>query len=226
MGFSPDPSRRLRQHNGELAGGDAPKGGQPWALVLVVHGFASAHDALAFESAWQRPHASRHTRHVWARDGFGRCSGRTTVAVRLAALALLLVNGAWAHCVLGVRVCVPEVCGSLRAVRQAAAEVTCGPWPPAPRRPLARSRRCCCVCPVVRSHIAHQFLLWAPWVGGRLRASEATCPSKVVQRPGPCSIDHSATSSRSASAAPRGGPTSCQTGSSMARLTPSPSWLR
>ena len=130
VGFTPDPRRRVKQHNGELAGGDAPKGGQPWELVLVVYGFPSKHTALAFESAWQRPHASRHTARVWDREGFGPCSGRTTVTVRLAALALLLVHGAWAHCVLSVRVCVPEVCGSLRAVRCAATELTCGPWPP------------------------------------------------------------------------------------------------
>ena len=121
---------RLRQHNGELAGGGAPKAGRPWEMVLVVYGFRSKHAALAFESAWQRPHASRHVARVWDREGYGRCCGRTTVAVRLAALALLLGHGVWAQHVLGVRVCMPEVCGSLRVVRRAAAELTCGPWPP------------------------------------------------------------------------------------------------
>ena len=91
VGFTPDPPRRVRQHNGELAGGDAPKGGRPWELVLVVYGFPSKYTALAFESAWQRPHTSRHTARVWDREGFGPCSGRTTVMVRLAALSLHLV---------------------------------------------------------------------------------------------------------------------------------------
>ena len=71
VGFTPDPPRRLRQHNGELAGGGAPKAGRPWEIVLVVYGFRSKHAALAFESAWQRPDASRHVARVWDREGYG-----------------------------------------------------------------------------------------------------------------------------------------------------------
>lgn len=96
VGYSPDPRRRLRQHNGELAGGDAPCVGRPWQLVLFVGGFTSKHSALAFESAWQRPDVSRHIRRLWAAEGQGRCSGRMHVRVRLHALRLLLENGVWA----------------------------------------------------------------------------------------------------------------------------------
>ena len=52
-----------------------PKGGRPWELVLVVYGFPSKHAALAFESAWQWPHASRHTARVWDREGFRATNG-------------------------------------------------------------------------------------------------------------------------------------------------------
>ncbi|EOD04172.1 hypothetical protein EMIHUDRAFT_250660 [Emiliania huxleyi CCMP1516] len=65
VGASPDPVRRLRQHNGELSGGGAPAAGRPWRILLVVCGFSSKSDALAFEWAWQKPHTSRHIARQW-----------------------------------------------------------------------------------------------------------------------------------------------------------------
>ena len=55
IGYSPNPHRRLRQHNGEIAGGAAPAGGQPYSLQLIVSGFATEQSALQFEAAWQKP---------------------------------------------------------------------------------------------------------------------------------------------------------------------------
>ena len=96
VGYSPDPYRRLRQHNGELAG-SAPIGGRPWVLVLIVSGFGSKHAALAFESAWQKPHSSRHTARMWSALGLGKCSCQSSVMVRRRALALLLEHGVLGH---------------------------------------------------------------------------------------------------------------------------------
>ena len=104
IGYSRNPARRLRQHNGELPGGAAPVKGRPWELVLVVSGFGSAHAALAFESAWQRPHTSRHCAREWHALRLPRCSVATSVSVRLQALAVLLVQGYWARDVLTVHV--------------------------------------------------------------------------------------------------------------------------
>jgi len=59
--------------------------GTPWELVLVVSGFAVAHAALAFESAWQRPDRSRHVARVWKVLGRGQCSGSSSMRVRLSA---------------------------------------------------------------------------------------------------------------------------------------------
>jgi len=127
VGASPDPARRLRKHNGELPGGDAPRAGRPWRLVVVVRGFSSKTSALSFEAAWQKPHASRRLARAWAAAGQGRCTGSTRVRVRLAALALLLQHGGWTECALRVRVCAPAECGSaLDAVRASAVQVTCG----------------------------------------------------------------------------------------------------
>ena len=89
--------RRLRQHNGEIAGGSAPTAGQPWVLVLFVRGFRSKHSALAFEYAWQKPHSSRHTARMWGVLGMSKCSVRTSVSVRRRALSMLLGHGVLGH---------------------------------------------------------------------------------------------------------------------------------
>ena len=66
VGATVDLTRRLRQHNGELAGGSkqtAERG--PWRLVVTVTGFACWRDALSFEFAWRR-----HCRRAARTDGW------------------------------------------------------------------------------------------------------------------------------------------------------------
>ena len=67
VGFTVNPPRRIRQHNGELgskskAGARRTRSKRPWAFVLVVGGFPSKRAALQFEWAWQHPHLDRHVR--------------------------------------------------------------------------------------------------------------------------------------------------------------------
>ena len=113
IGASPSPAhrQRLQQHNGKLSGGAAPSAGRPWQLVLVVHGFTSKQRALAFESAWQKPHANRHTKRMWAAHNYSKCTVATRIPLRFIALSMLLEHTAWAESKLSVHVHAPELCG-------------------------------------------------------------------------------------------------------------------
>jgi len=76
------PDRRLREHNGERAGGAAQTAsGRPWTLARVVRGFRTRREALQFEFAWRRVH--RRVRAAYSLPG------------RCASLAHLLAQERW-----------------------------------------------------------------------------------------------------------------------------------
>jgi predicted GIY-YIG superfamily endonuclease len=56
IGYTVDFVHRLRQHNGELAGGaKRTRKGRPWVLVCEIRGFLDEHMALRFEYRLQHP---------------------------------------------------------------------------------------------------------------------------------------------------------------------------
>lgn len=62
IGFTDDPIKRLRQHNGIIKGGaKRTSKKRPWCLVLVISNFPNKILALKFEWAWINPFLSKFT---------------------------------------------------------------------------------------------------------------------------------------------------------------------
>ena len=78
VGVTTDVQRRLRQHNGELAGGAAATAGRQWRVVTTFQGFDSKHHALQFEDVFKsNPSYGLHERLRLAEDLRGQAKFRS-----------------------------------------------------------------------------------------------------------------------------------------------------
>lgn len=92
IGSTPDPARRIRQHNGEISGGARKtKRKRPWAYVLTVTGFSTRQECLWFEWACQHPNKSRY---VTDKKFFSQYGGKF-VSGNLRSIFVLLNHAPW-----------------------------------------------------------------------------------------------------------------------------------
>lgn len=110
VGFTVDPERRLKQHNGGREAGGACRTSNrgPWAMVLIVHGFPNQISALRFEWAWQHPKRSRRLNHVPAKKKTERL-----FAYHIRLLSEMLTTGPWNRLPLSVRWLRPDLKGEV-----------------------------------------------------------------------------------------------------------------
>ena len=63
IGFTTNPQRRIRQHNGEITlGAKKTLKHRPWKYILIISGFPNKIVALQFEWQFQHPFESRIVR--------------------------------------------------------------------------------------------------------------------------------------------------------------------
>ncbi|KAJ7251825.1 hypothetical protein B0H12DRAFT_1119005 [Mycena haematopus] len=95
IGSTPNPPKRIRQHNGELTqGARKTRLRRPWVMQMIVYGFPSKLAALQFEWAWQHAHLSRHLRDA---EGKAMLRRANTVSsnIRYIIVRLMLSTHPW-----------------------------------------------------------------------------------------------------------------------------------
>ena len=96
VGFTTNPSQRIRRHNGEIKGGAkrTERRGRPWEICAIIHGFRTKKCALKFEWAWQNTWKSFTVEPIIgeARRGLRR---KYSPYVKLKCMFLLLNSPDW-----------------------------------------------------------------------------------------------------------------------------------
>ncbi|KAK1924355.1 hypothetical protein DB88DRAFT_490085 [Papiliotrema laurentii] len=104
VGSTPNPPKRIRQHNGQLSQGAwTTSRHRPWGMQLIVYGFPSKLSALQFEWAWQKPELSRHLRLSTDEAMFKRDARRNWVQRKILVARVLLSVAPFGHLPLHIR---------------------------------------------------------------------------------------------------------------------------
>ncbi|KAJ7690641.1 hypothetical protein B0H17DRAFT_1064274 [Mycena rosella] len=93
IGSTPNPPKRIRQHNGELTqGAHKTRLRRPWVMQMIVYGFPSKLAALQFEWAWQHAHISRHLRDA---NGKAMLRRANTVSSNIRTVRMMISVHPW-----------------------------------------------------------------------------------------------------------------------------------
>lgn len=96
IGFTVNPSRRIRQHNGELVqGAKRTRTKRPWEMVMVVYGFPSKTAALRFEWGWTYPQKSRRIKEALSHRDLTKLGSPHMLKARLRLMFELLHVTPW-----------------------------------------------------------------------------------------------------------------------------------
>ncbi|EAY00761.1 GIY-YIG catalytic domain containing protein [Trichomonas vaginalis G3] len=105
IGFTVNPPRRIKQHNGARVGGAFKTHTmRPWEMTLVVWGFPTKKLALKFEWTWQHPTEAKSLKHINFEEFYQREGGPRKYNTNLKILKEMLLSQQWNR--LSLRICV------------------------------------------------------------------------------------------------------------------------
>ncbi|ELP83743.1 hypothetical protein EIN_469570 [Entamoeba invadens IP1] len=105
IGKTTSPPRRIKQHNGIIAGGAfKTESKRPWEMVVVVHSFPTQAKVLQFEWDWQHPEKGKRVKDAYEHMKGKQCGTMFSLRFKIRLLAEMLQMPAYCRLPLGIYV--------------------------------------------------------------------------------------------------------------------------